>query len=523
MNIEGFKNPLAGLANLQGVIIKDHTNDIPYSRSLEDWVAKKGVNVTMGWVGNETELIVTSDIPHPNQVRLSFTTNPSEMSMTWTTSEHHEKNVVRYGTSPNVDMLNFVAYSISHRYTFGNYTDPVPAETYTSGFIHEALLVNLDPGKKYYYQIESNGYNTTIGENYSFIASPSPGSSTPVKILHIGDVGIFGTSVMVTKGMMDRMKSNDFHSVIHCGDISYANKYRASGIKRLAWAKQEIWDTWGVMVEPITRNVPYMVTPGNHELDMFDSTMENNTIYSKRFIMPGNERYYSFAIGMVHFVSVSTDESIDEGSTQHVWLDRKLAYLNQNRDNWPWVVTFQHRPIYNSNWKHKVWKGRQFNVSSRYPNPEIRGWPDAYNDLLVKHSVDLVLNGHVHHYERTWPVKDNKTITDSYTDKKYPVHITCGHGGKDLYKVHRETDDNSITSYVNNYEHMDKPAYVAERNNSVWGHCELEFLDRTTVQHRMYVIGEDTPRVNVTITRSSSTVITLSKLLLLPALLLTLH
>ena len=74
--------------------------------------------------------------------------------------------------------------------------------------------------------------------------------------------------------------------VIHCGDISYANKYRAGGDK-LAWAKQEIWDTWGVMVEPITRKVPYMVSPGNHELDMYDSTMENNTIYSKRFIMPG--------------------------------------------------------------------------------------------------------------------------------------------------------------------------------------------------------------------------------------------
>ena len=29
---------------------------------------------------------------------------------------------------------------------------------------------------------------------------------------------------------------------------------------------------------------------------------------------------------------------------------------------------------------------------------------------------------------------------------------------------------------------MEKPAYVAERNNSVWGHCELDFVDRTTVQ-----------------------------------------
>ena len=62
--------------------------------------------------------------------------------------------------------------------------------------------------------------------------------------------------------------------------------------------------------------------------------------------------------------------------------------------------------------KHKIWKGRDFNVSSRYPNPEIKGWPHDYNDLLIKHSVDLVLNGHVHHYERTWPVKDINTTLE---------------------------------------------------------------------------------------------------------------
>ena len=41
----------------------------------------------------------------------------------------------------------------------------------------------------------------------------------------------------------------------------------------------------------------------------------------------GNERYYSFGVGMVYFVAVSTDESIDPSSTQGVWLDVSILLI----------------------------------------------------------------------------------------------------------------------------------------------------------------------------------------------------
>ena len=40
-------------------------------------------------------------------------------------------------------------------------------------------------------------------------------------------------------------------------------------------------------MEPVGSKMAYMAVPGNHELDIWDSTNENGTIYAKRFIMPG--------------------------------------------------------------------------------------------------------------------------------------------------------------------------------------------------------------------------------------------
>ena len=41
--------------------------------------------------------------------------------------------------------------------------------------------------------------------------------------------------------------------------------------------------------------------------------------------LPGNERYFSFGVGMVHFVAVSTDESIDAESTQGQWFKVRVS------------------------------------------------------------------------------------------------------------------------------------------------------------------------------------------------------
>eukprot|EP00116_Pleurobrachia_bachei_P008433 sb/3468695/ len=148
-----------------------------------------------------------------------------------------------------------------------------------------------------------------------------------------------------------------------------------------------------------------------------------------------------------------------------------------------------------SSWNHGNWTG-----SITYQDDyEIKlGWPDYFESLLLKYNVDLVLAGHVHHYERSWPVWERNNTVQSYSDVTKPVHITCGHAGKNLYKyVWGSNNKNDTYSYP-------KPAFSAARTNTEWGHCELEFLDKNTVRHKMFVVGNSEPKEDVTITKKRS-------------------
>lgn len=74
----------------------------------------------------------------------------------------------------------------------------------------------------------------------------------------------------------------------------------------------------------------------------------------------------------------------------------------------------------------------------------IRNLQDAYHPLFDKYGVDLVLQGHNHNYQRTYPLTYNSTdpsspvITDRHTrdykNEKGAIFLTLGTGGKELYK-----------------------------------------------------------------------------------------
>ena len=73
--------------------------------------------------------------------------------------------------------------------------------------------------------------------------------------------------------------------------------------------------------------------------------------YLNYFTLPGNERYYEFSRGNVHFFSIDSDPSEPSGtsstSTQANWLHTALAAATET-----WKIVYFHHPPYSSGSTH---------------------------------------------------------------------------------------------------------------------------------------------------------------------------
>lgn len=111
---------------------------------------------------------------------------------------------------------------------------------------------------------------------------------------------------------------------------------------------------------------------GNH--DWYTASAK---AYLDYFTLPGNERYYDFVRGAVHFFAIDSDErepdGIDVSSVQARWLEQRLKASKS-----AWQVVYMHHPPYSS---------------GRHGSSETLRWPYA------AWGADLVLAGHDHHYE----------------------------------------------------------------------------------------------------------------------------
>ena len=100
--------------------------------------------------------------------------------------------------------------------------------------------------------------------------------------------------------------------------------------------------------------------------------------YLDYFTLPGNERYYDFNWGPVHFYALDSDsrepDGVGRSSQQAVWLQNQLAVSTS-----PWNIVYFHHPPYSSGMHGDV---------------DWMQWPFA------EWGADVVLSGHDHTYER---------------------------------------------------------------------------------------------------------------------------
>ncbi len=117
----------------------------------------------------------------------------------------------------------------------------------------------------------------------------------------------------------------------------------------------------------------FFPTLGNH-----DWNTDRAQPYLEYFTLPGNERYYDFTWGAVHFFALDSDsrepDGINRSSAQAAWLQAQLAASTS-----PWNVVYLHHAPYSS---------------GRHGATDWAQWP--YKEW----GADVVLAGHDHTYER---------------------------------------------------------------------------------------------------------------------------
>ena len=147
--------------------------------------------------------------------------------------------------------------------------------------------------------------------------------------------------------------------------------------------------------------------------------------------------FYSYEVGGVHIIALSAYEDLSATGPQTAFLLNDLAAVNRTRT--PWLVCVWHPPIYNSNTQHYE-QHERFRL--------------AYEQLFINARVNVILNGHVHGYERTRMVNNN-TLVDPATGRGI-YYFTLGNGGKELYQEWYPFDQLTAN-------------YSATRSSAFWG------------------------------------------------------
>lgn len=255
-------------------------------------------------------------------------------------------------------------------FSLSNYTNPNCF--YTSGVLHAVQLDPLTPGSAYEYRIK--------GDTRSFRFRTPPAAGAPsIRFGVVGDLGQTINSSATVQGMLGAVQDGSIDSVLFAGDLSYSD------------GDQYRWDSYARLFEPLWSSVVAAHVGGNHEVS---NQNENWMAFSRRYpnshLQSGSASFlwYSFEAGPAHVVMLCSYAAFSPGSSQYEWLVRDFAAVN--RSVTPWLIVMLHVPWYTSNAHH--------------PSSEGAMMREAMEPLFLTAGVDLVFNGHVHAYERTYPV-----------------------------------------------------------------------------------------------------------------------
>eukprot|EP00612_Vaucheria_litorea_P001294 CAMPEP_0171457712 /NCGR_PEP_ID=MMETSP0945-20130129/3682_1 /TAXON_ID=109269 /ORGANISM="Vaucheria litorea, Strain CCMP2940" /LENGTH=459 /DNA_ID=CAMNT_0011983377 /DNA_START=56 /DNA_END=1432 /DNA_ORIENTATION=- len=409
----------------------------------------------------------------PEQVHMSLASPASaetgtySITVNWVTTDPSESELW-YGLKGQ--SLSSYSKGSSKRYTF--------EYNYTSPYLHEAKMVNLTAGETYLYQCG----DSTLGKSAEFevlLPPPIGEGDAPYTFGIVGDLGQTSDSSLTIDHILEEPLPL---VVLIAGDLSYAD------------CEQDRWDSYGRLAEKATSRIPWMVSAGNHEIELEYTTGNVFVAYESRYSTPsikeavivsdtppvlrnltsadpnldvtikygdnylkkydchpskwvgtydyGNS-FYSFDVATTHVIVLNPYTSTKPDSNQYKWLSKDLASVD--RKVTPWIIVVTHCPMYNSNLSHHL----EFQTVVM---------KESMEEMFVDNRIALVVAGHVHAYERTYPVVDWQVSNVG------PTYIVIGDGGN--------REGHATHSFA-------QPIWSAARDGNTFGHGRFTVLNET--------------------------------------------
>jgi Calcineurin-like phosphoesterase len=219
---------------------------------------------------------------------------------------------------------------------------------------------------------------------------------------------------------------------------------------------------------------------GNHEV-------ENSMLLTSYLNSFGLSRqYYSYDIGNVHVLTISTaDGAVAVGSQQYnfVFNDLKKAESNSNVK---WKIVSLHEPFYSS--------PNTCGDSGCSGNKTFR---DLFHPLFDKYGVDIVLEGHIHNYERSYPIMYNAE------DSSKPIITNCNKNTYD--NPHGQIYSIVGTGGVNLHGLSDKAPYIASQQDSKFGILNIQITGNNL--HATFISNDGSSMDQFTITKTTEKLI----------------
>ncbi|MBI5091617.1 MAG: metallophosphoesterase family protein [Candidatus Hydrogenedentes bacterium] len=238
-------------------------------------------------------------------------------------------------------------------------------------YIHHftATLTGLKPATAYEYTVgpAADVQRTAPSE---FITAPE--GPAPFTFVWMSDTHNAPESAKTLASILERDPKTAFLTI--SGDLVGTGQYR------------DDWDKLIGQSSEFFRQRPLAPSMGNHDtIDGLGAGM-----YLGLFGLPTNgakkvepERSYSFRYGNALFLVLDATAVVED---QTAWLEEQLARTD-------------------ATWKFAIFHFPPYAPDDDYPDIR-REWCALFD----KYHVDFVLAGHVHYYERTYPLKDGKRV-----------------------------------------------------------------------------------------------------------------